>query len=142
METNFPEAPKPLNRRLIGGTAAGAVALAVVVFAAANLSRPAAIAAPATAVATTEPTIAITSQGFVPASITVKTGDTVQWLNQTDTVRKVGSNPFPARTDLPSLYSATPIQPGGSYEYTFTKSGSWGYNDPTHPTSGGTVIVR
>jgi plastocyanin len=87
-------------------------------------------------------TVNITDTGFVPATLAVSVGTKVTWHNQTASPHQVGSNPYPAHSDLPDFYSSQPIGPDGTYSYTFSTAGTWNYSDYTKPTVGGTVKVK
>lgn len=84
--------------------------------------------------------VTITTQGFVPATLTVKANTKVTWSNQDTVSHKVGANPYPSHASLPSLVSKTLTQ-GQSYSYTFTKSGTVYYHDDLHPTLNASIVV-
>ncbi len=85
--------------------------------------------------------IAITEDGFSPATVTVNSGMTVVWVNNTAAPRKIGANPYPDAGSLPDLLSGD-IAPGSTYSYTFRSSGNFEYADYTRPTVTGTVQVK
>jgi plastocyanin len=85
--------------------------------------------------------IAITDSGFEPAELKITSGMTVTWRNKTEAPHQVASNPYPAHTDLPELFSETYIQPTGEYSYTFATAGTFGYHDYLNPDLSGKVIV-
>jgi PKD repeat protein len=79
-------------------------------------------------------TVVITDTGFDPASVTVQTGEMVEWLNQTaETQRIVGGTPY--RIYLPLvLRESTGAQVGAfagvqSGGVVYRKSGEWGSGD-------------
>lgn len=141
MEANFPPAAK-LNKRLIGLLVGGAIILVAVLLVVIQLVKPQQTPAPATAQVGNEPAIRITPEGFNPATLKVTAGTTVRWINNSNDPVQVASNPYPDRSDLPDLFSAEPLAPGDSYEYTFRKAGTWGYHNVGKPTLGGTVTVE
>jgi plastocyanin len=96
---------------------------------------------PATKPAAAVVTVNITDTGFVPATLLVKSGATVEWHNQTASPQTVGSNPYPSHTSLPGLDGKTVIPPDGSYSYNFSKSGTFGYSNYSQPTMQGIVTV-
>ena len=71
---------------------------------------------------------------FVPARVTIKTGQTVTWKNASTEVMEVAANPATAR---PGTQSALPpntkpfdsglLQPGEAFSYTFTTPGVYRY---------------
>ncbi len=83
-----------------------------------------------------------TDNGFSPKSITVKVGSTVTWTNSSSGPMWVASNPHPTHTDYPEFDEKSNAANGGTYSFTFTKVGSWGYHNHKDPSKGGTVIVQ
>lgn len=86
--------------------------------------------------------VTISATQFVPATITVKTGQAVVWKNTDSAPHLVASDPYPTNSTLPDLNSHQQIDAGGSYSYVFAKAGTYTYHDNLHPTILGTVIVR
>jgi plastocyanin len=81
--------------------------------------------------------IDIKNMMFTPSQITVAKGGTVTWTNNDsvahtviDDLSNVGG---PASGD---------IQPGSTYSFTFTKSGSFQYHCSIHPSMRGTIVVK
>jgi plastocyanin len=70
---------------------------------------------------------------FKPASITIASGDTVEWTNQTERNHTVKLDPGP---------SSGPITPDGTYPHVFNTSGTVPYHCEIHPAMKGTVIVK
>lgn len=83
-----------------------------------------------------------TDNGFSPASITVPKGATVMFNNNSSNPFWVASNPHPTHTDYPEFDAKKDISVGSSYDFTFTKTGTWGYHNHLNPSEGGTVIVQ
>ncbi len=94
-----------------------------------------------TAKTVTVKAVSVTASGFSPAAITVSPGATVTWTNNTAGDVRVASDPHPTLTDLPGLDSKT-LAKGGTYTYTFTQAGTWGYHNFLEPTQKGTVTVK
>lgn len=84
--------------------------------------------------------ITIESFGFSPATITIKKGTTITWINNDSVNHLVASNPHPVHTDLPGFQSQN-LSLGESYSFTFDKVGTFGYHCHLHPSMRGTVIV-
>ncbi len=100
--------------------------------------------------------ITYTDNGFSPSSITIKTGETVTFKNESSRSFWPASNNHPDHT----LYDGTTrrehcqsgasgsfdackgIASGGSWSFTFSKVGSWSYHDHMSAGYGGTVVVR
>lgn len=91
--------------------------------------------------ANTQVQIAMTDTGFSPATITVKAGTTVVFKNTGSDNHWPASNPHPVHTGLPGFDALKAITPGGTYSYTFTKAGTWGFHDHLHPNFTGSVVV-
>lgn len=127
----------------------------------APVQAPANNAAPATNSTTPIPVatnkVEISGSGFSPANITVKAGDTVTWTNNDSTAHLVASGPHPAHTNYDgttmsahcaagatlSFDACKPIPTGGTYSFTFTKTGDWKYHDhlkPAAPFFGGVKV--
>jgi amicyanin len=85
--------------------------------------------------------VSITTSGtfaFSPASITIKVGTTVTWTNNT-------SAPHTVTSDDGTTFDSglnTPIQPGATFSFTFTKAGTFAYHCQIHPFMKATVIVQ
>jgi len=73
--------------------------------------------------------IAIKNFAFNPATLTIKTGTTVTWMNQDGAVHQIASD------------SGTPVA-FASYQFTFTQPGTYTYYCPFHPPMKGTIIVQ
>lgn len=95
--------------------------------------------------ATTAPvsgnTVTYTDTGFTPATLTVKVGTVVTFMNQSSLDMWVASDPHPTHTDLPGFDEKQAVSNGVSYTYTFQKVGTWGYHDHKNPGMKGKVEV-
>ena len=82
-------------------------------------------------------TINIKNMMFTPSQITVAKGGTVTWTNNDNTTHTViddlSNVGGPASGDIP---------PGGTYSFTFTKTGSFQYHCQIHPSMRGTIVVK
>lgn len=67
-----------------------------------------------------------------PKTITIKTGQSVTWKNETSTPQTITGQGFPSSPAIP---------PGGTYHYTFEKAGHYTFTDAAHPDVTGTVVV-
>jgi plastocyanin len=78
-------------------------------------------------------TIVIEGVVFAPETITVKTGDTVTWINK---------DPFPhTATAQDRSFDSRDIPANKRWKYTARKAGSFRYVCTLHPTMKGTLIV-
>jgi plastocyanin len=82
-----------------------------------------------------------TGSGFEPNSITIKAGQAVTWTDKSTDDMWVASNPHPTHTDYPGFDALKNIPPNGTYSFTFTKVGTWGYHNHLNPSQQGEVIV-
>jgi plastocyanin len=88
----------------------------------------------ATALAAVTRTVAIRSTGFVPATRTIQSGDSIRWRND-DTVNHqvVADN---------GLFASPVLKPKATYTKLFTASGTYRYRDALKPSSRGTIVVQ
>jgi len=87
--------------------------------------------------------VAITSSGFVPATITIKAGDTVTWTNQDSSQHQVATDPYPTEDALAGFKAEIPTAQNLTYSYKFTKVGTYTYHDHLNPLKfKATVIVK
>jgi plastocyanin len=87
------------------------------------------------------PTVGLIGTSFTPSTVTIKVGQTVTFFNGTNRQMWPASNPHPVHTDYPGFEALSPVAPGDSWSFTFTKTGTWGYHDHLMPTTMGAVIV-
>lgn len=86
-------------------------------------------------------TVTLAQDGYSPATITVKAGDRVIWVNKSGAAATVNSDPHPTHTNYPPLNLGT-FPDGGSVSLTFDKPGTYGYHNHLNPGQKGTVIVQ
>jgi plastocyanin len=86
--------------------------------------------------------VSLTGSGFSPATITVKTGNIVEWTSRDELqTHQVAANPLQVHSELPSLVS-NQLGQGAVYRYKFTKAGTYHYHDEVNPMLNGTVVVQ
>lgn len=78
---------------------------------------------------------------FSPAELTVIHGDTVVFVNKSDTSFWPASNLHPSHLVWSEFDPKKPIEAGESWSFTFTKEGEWGYHDHIKSTIKGKIIV-
>ena len=76
-------------------------------------------------------TIGSVESGFVPKTITVKTGSEVTWVNRDNKVHSVASDAF----------NSPVLQPNEQYTRRFTTVGSFNYSDGSYPAMQATINV-
>jgi len=90
--------------------------------------------------AVSDNTIHISKQGFDPASITVKSGSTVRWVNEDSTTDPALYNPT-HRIRLVNIKDSPLLSSGQGWSWIFNEPGTYDYNDMIHTVPTGTVTV-
>jgi plastocyanin len=104
--------------------------------------NPTPTAPPATPpAASSNATINMTASGFSPATLTVKKGTTVTFVNDDSKPRQPASAPHPSHTDYPGFDPKQGIAPSDSWDFTFDRVGTWRYHDHLNPTQFGSITV-
>ena len=70
---------------------------------------------------------------LTPDVLTVKRGDTVQWVNK---------DPFPHTVSSPGVFDSHNIAAGATWKYRTRKSGTFAYSCTLHPNMKGTLRVE
>lgn len=87
--------------------------------------------------------VTITSSGFVPATLSIKAGQTVKWVNSDESPHRVASNPHPTHTGLARFDSKNNLAKDEIFVFNFDKAGTFGYHDHLNPqTLQGVVAVQ
>lgn len=86
-------------------------------------------------------TVTLTSDGFSPATLTIKTGEAVTWVNKSGETATVNSDPHPTHTDYTPLNLGN-FPDGGTLTLTFDKPGTFGYHNHLNPSVRGTITVQ
>ncbi len=79
---------------------------------------------------------------FVPATITVKKGTEVTWVNKDPDSCWIASDPHPIHTGYTGFDSGKGMKQDETYKFTFQKTGTFGYHDHLNITDTGKVIVE
>jgi plastocyanin len=87
-----------------------------------------------TAAGAPEAQIVIKDFMFGPASVTVKAGTTVTWVNRDDEPHTIASDS--------GLYRSGALDTGNEFHFTFEKPGTYHYVCTIHPRMLGTIIVE
>ena len=80
------------------------------------------------------PQVIIDNYAFSPASLTVKVGTTVTWINQDDDAHTVDSTQ--------GKFKSGTMNKGGRFEFRFTEAGEYPFFCRFHPKMTGKVIVQ
>lgn len=80
---------------------------------------------------------------YDPSSINVVIGinNTVRWTNKASTSDTLTSDGFKESNSFGEIFGGSTISPGDTYEFTFTKSGTFGYHGVPHSWNKGKIIV-
>ena len=100
--------------------------------------------------------VTYTNNGFEPKELTIKKGETLRFVNNSDNGMWVGSAMHPTH----EVYGGTSLdehcpsedgsafdqceanEPGGFWEFTFNKAGEWGYHNHVRAADWGRVVVE
>jgi plastocyanin len=85
--------------------------------------------------------VSYTNEGFSPGVLTVKVGTSVVFTNNSNTSMWVASAVHPTHQELPGFDQLKSVSNSGTYEYVFTKVGTWKYHNHMLPDDTGVVIV-
>jgi plastocyanin len=85
--------------------------------------------------------VTYTDSGFAPQPLSIKKGSTVTFVNESSRGMWVASGVHPTHQLLPGFDQLSTSPKGGTYEYVFTKVGTWKYHNHVNPSDGGTVVV-
>ncbi len=86
--------------------------------------------------------VVLRDDGFHPSKVTIQEGDTVVFKNATNKPFWPASNVHPTHTAYPEFDPKEPIPVGESWEFTFTKAGSYLYHDHIASNLEGEVLVE
>lgn len=86
-------------------------------------------------------TVVFQNGQFTPKTITIKVGQSVSFLNMSNSQIQVASDPHPTHTNLKGFQSNN-LDKDDAYLFIFLKAGTWGYHDHLNPSNTGTVIVQ
>ncbi len=93
--------------------------------------------------------------GFFPREITLKKGESVQWINDSGEDMWIGADLHPEHTEydnttlnmhcgagvIPSFDECGSVQKGGKWSFVFDKAGMWKYHNHMHSEFSGRVMV-
>lgn len=73
--------------------------------------------------------VEITDTGYMPQTLEIPVGATVEWVNKTNEPHRIAANPQPDHSSFPALDSVEPIGPDATYSFTFSEKGTYVYNN-------------
>ena len=85
--------------------------------------------------------VTLTSSGFSPSTMTIKKSEAIKWLNQTDEVASINSDPHPTHEKSPFLNLGELVH-GSAVQTSFYNTGTFTYHNHYNPAQKGTVIVE
>jgi plastocyanin len=90
---------------------------------------------------TAETTVTLTNKGFEPANITIKSGETVKWINKSGSEKaSVNSDNYPTNNLYPEI-NLGQFGKGSFLVHIFYKPGTFTYHDQFNLKNTGTVVV-
>lgn len=95
----------------------------------------------ATPAAMKEVTVTVTESGFEPATVTIKAGEKVTWMNKSGASVSINSAPHPTHEAYPPLNLGI-VKDGASVSLTFDKAGTYKYHNHLDPSQTGEVVVK
>lgn len=81
--------------------------------------------------------VMIQNFAFSPATLTIKTGTTVTWMNKDGAPHQIASDPGSA-----VAFTSESLANGASYQFTFNQPGTYSYYCTIHPSMKATIIVQ
>lgn len=79
---------------------------------------------------------------FVPPALSIRAGDTVQFVNKSSALFWPASAPHPAHTDFPEFDAKKGINAGGTYSVSFKEPKTYRFHDHLKPTAFGSITVE
>ena len=98
-------------------------------------------AASASANITTAATFTLSSTAVTPASVTIKIGESVIWVNSSGSDVQIASLPHPAHTDYPPLNIGM-VASSSQKSLTFPTAGTYKWHNHLNPAVHGTITVQ
>ena len=94
-------------------------------------------------VATGKPsaTVHMTDDGYQPKVLHIKQGQTVEFVNDGRTEYWPASDPHPIHIDYPGFDAQKTILPGQSWDFTFNRSGRYGYHNHLNPETHAEIVI-
>lgn len=78
---------------------------------------------------------------FTPNTLSIKNGDVVIFKNKSTVAFWPASDPHPTHIDYPEFDAKQPVPAGKSYQFKFTRTGTWKFHDHKNLSAKGSVTV-
>ena len=89
-----------------------------------------------------EGVVRMEADSFSPSTLTVQSGETVTFENESGDDKWPASDVHPTHEEYPGFDAGRAVLDGESYEFTFERAGRWGYHDHLKPELKGTIVVE
>jgi plastocyanin len=86
-------------------------------------------------------TVRMTDSGYSPKVLKIKQGQTVEFVNDSKTDYWPASDPHPTHTDYPGFDAQKTILPGKSWDFTFNRTGTYGYHNHLAPETHAEIVI-
>jgi plastocyanin len=86
--------------------------------------------------------VSITSAGFSPATLQIKSGTQVTWTNMDSANHQVAADPHPTHTSIKDFDSTVVLSKNDTFSFIFSKAGTYNYHDHLNLQTKGTIIVQ
>ena len=87
-------------------------------------------------------TVSYSSNGFFPSTLTIKKGDSVRFVNNSDDEVSIKSEPNPEYPNMATFESTAAYGSDGIFSYTFKDTGEWRYKNINNQSLAGTIVVK
>lgn len=87
-------------------------------------------------------TVAYNGSIFEPSILSVSSGETVTFRNNSTTPVWPASDAHPTHNELPGFDARRGLGQGETYSFTFDQVGEWGYHNHLNASQTGTIIVE
>ncbi len=85
--------------------------------------------------------VSYTSRGFSPATLTIKAGKSVHFVNNSNKAMSLTTTSVDNQIQSEFNQSKT-VGQGGTFDFTFMSAGTWGYMNRNNPSDQGFIIVK
>src|SRR6266571_3059313 len=86
-------------------------------------------------------TVRMTSDGYSPRVLKIEQGQTVEFVNDSNEDYWPASDPHPTHTDYPGFDAGQTILPGKSWDFTFDRTGRYGYHNHLNPETHAEIVI-